>query len=226
MASLRRFAARCLGQKAYHALKRFIVRVRCPEILGYLDIDGWLTFREARGLYETAKALPEHRPVVVEIGSWQGKSSLVLAKGLAQKRSPVLYCIDPFNASGDAASRELYAEQEPREPELLLDRFVANMTSNGVWAMVVLKQGMSHTIVGDFSDAIDLLFIDGDHDYEGVLRDFNEWSPFVKAGGLIAFHDVGIFAGVTRAVEEHVLKRGLYEETRRADSLLVVAKRP
>lgn len=37
---------------------------------------------------------------------------------------------------------------------------------------------------------IDFLFIDGDHTYEGVKRDFEDYSPLVKAGGLIAFHDV------------------------------------
>jgi cephalosporin hydroxylase len=37
---------------------------------------------------------------------------------------------------------------------------------------------------------IDLLMIDGDHTYEGVKRDFELYSPFVRAGGLIVFHDV------------------------------------
>jgi predicted O-methyltransferase YrrM len=37
---------------------------------------------------------------------------------------------------------------------------------------------------------LDLLFIDGDHRYEGVRRDFLEYSPLVREGGLIAFHDV------------------------------------
>ncbi|OGJ86972.1 MAG: hypothetical protein A2350_01185 [Candidatus Raymondbacteria bacterium RifOxyB12_full_50_8] len=37
---------------------------------------------------------------------------------------------------------------------------------------------------------IDFLFIDGDHTYEGVKQDFNMYTPFVKKGGLIAFHDI------------------------------------
>ncbi len=37
---------------------------------------------------------------------------------------------------------------------------------------------------------IDLLFIDGDHSYEGVWQDFRKYSPLVRPGGLIAFHDV------------------------------------
>jgi cephalosporin hydroxylase len=37
---------------------------------------------------------------------------------------------------------------------------------------------------------IDLLFIDGDHTYEGVRSDYVMFSPLVRAGGLIAFHDI------------------------------------
>lgn len=36
----------------------------------------------------------------------------------------------------------------------------------------------------------DFLFIDGDHTYEGVKRDFEMYSPFVKSKSVIAFHDI------------------------------------
>lgn len=37
---------------------------------------------------------------------------------------------------------------------------------------------------------IDVLFIDGDHTYEGVKQDFEMYSGLVKKGGIIAFHDI------------------------------------
>lgn len=37
---------------------------------------------------------------------------------------------------------------------------------------------------------LDFLFIDGDHSYDGVKRDFEMYSPLVRAGGLVAFHDI------------------------------------
>lgn len=37
---------------------------------------------------------------------------------------------------------------------------------------------------------VDFLFIDGDHTYEGVKRDFEMYSPLVKEGGIITFHDI------------------------------------
>ena len=52
---------------------------------------------------------------------------------------------------------------------------------------------------------IDFLFIDGDHTYEGVKRDFETYSPFVRKGGIVAFHDIcasGEGVGVQRFWEE------------------------
>ena len=40
------------------------------------------------------------------------------------------------------------------------------------------------------SDKLDYLFIDGDHTYDGVKRDFEMYSPLVRSGGMIAFHDI------------------------------------
>lgn len=41
------------------------------------------------------------------------------------------------------------------------------------------------------NELIDFLFIDGDHSYQGVKMDYDMYSPLVRSGGIIAFHDVG-----------------------------------
>jgi len=46
------------------------------------------------------------------------------------------------------------------------------------------------TIIG--KSKIDVLFIDGDHSYEGVKRDFQLYSGLVRKGGIIALHDVAV----------------------------------
>ena len=45
---------------------------------------------------------------------------------------------------------------------------------------------------------IDFLFIDGDHSYEGVKRDWEMYSTLVRKGGIIAFHDVASNYGETQ----------------------------
>ena len=47
---------------------------------------------------------------------------------------------------------------------------------------------MLKTIIGN--NELDFLFIDGDHSYEGVKQDYELYSPLVKKGGIIAFHDI------------------------------------
>jgi predicted O-methyltransferase YrrM len=54
---------------------------------------------------------------------------------------------------------------------------------------------------------VDFLFIDGDHQYEGVRKDYNLYSRLVRPGGLIAFHDIvpgdeELVGGVPRFWEE------------------------
>jgi len=49
-----------------------------------------------------------------------------------------------------------------------------------------------------------LVFIDGDHSYEGVIDDINAWLPLVKDGGVLCGHDYGNIGGrgVKKAVDE------------------------
>lgn len=42
---------------------------------------------------------------------------------------------------------------------------------------------------------LDYLFIDGDHSYDGVKKDFNNFSPFVRQGGIIMLHDIAKGSG-------------------------------
>ncbi len=61
---------------------------------------------------------------------------------------------------------------------------------------VLMLKGNSHDTstfekVSDLTEgSIDFLFIDGDHSYEGAKYDYELYSPLVRSGGLVAFHDV------------------------------------
>lgn len=62
----------------------------------------------------------------------------------------------------------------------------------------------SYEIAKNWKEPIDILFIDGDHRYEAVKQDYALFSPFVRKGGLIIFHDTNHLSlpGIKKAVDE------------------------
>ncbi len=53
----------------------------------------------------------------------------------------------------------------------------------------------------DHGPQYDLIFIDGDHTYEGVRKDFEMYGPLITPGGIIAFHDIKRYPGQYEGVE-------------------------
>jgi len=198
------------------------------RIMDYVKIDGWLGHGEAINLYETARKLPAAPPpVVVEIGSWLGKSSVVIARGLEGKSGAILHCIDPFDASGDDASLDDYRERRGRLRRSLQDQFIENVRRRGLSSIVRPIRGFSHEVRPDFHDPLDMLFIDGNHEYESVLRDFRDWEPLLKPGGYIGFHDVSFIhpdTGPQRVVTEQILNNPRWIDCIHVQSLFMAKK--
>src|SRR5262245_52870797 len=199
------------------------------SIFAYEAISGWLSEREAITLFDLAQSVRNDRPVVVEIGSWVGKSSIIIGKGLKGKTDPTLYCIDPFNGDADDADRPLYAREAGTLPKTLKEVFLENMRNNGVLDVVRPLEGYSFAFAPDFNEPIDFLLIDGNHDYEAVLQDYEQWSPKVRPGGVIAFHDV-VFgddpdpAGPGMVAEKHIFANPRWTDVKVVDNLLVARK--
>lgn len=166
-------------------------------------IHGYLSDAEADCLFTLARSRTPEGAVAVEIGSWQGKSSVMLGGGLVGKRSARLHCVDPFE----------YTVERQRE------NFERNIRECGLTALVVPIAAYSQDAVRAWKLPIDLLFIDADHEYDGVRQDFLQWSPFVKPGGVIAFHDFAPeWPGVQQAVRESFDGAG-YAQVAQVDSL-------
>lgn len=69
---------------------------------------------------------------------------------------------------------------------------------------LLLLRRKSWKITGLDLKSVDLLFVDGDHDYNATFRDLAFWSRFVRPGGIISGHDIfnPVNDGVTDAVED------------------------
>jgi predicted O-methyltransferase YrrM len=161
--------------------------------------------------------------VIVEIGSWQGKSTFCLAKGL---RSGKIYAIDPFNADAgfDVESSQVYTALKGTRD--LLNIFNGNMKNFNVEKNIVVKKGYSEQFAKDF-DLIDFLFIDGDHSIAGCKKDYQLYSGKVRKGGFIAFHDYYADRpelGPTYVVDELVKKSDEFIFYKQFDSLWIGIK--
>ncbi len=203
--------------------QKLIARSVLKKIHSFRGIDGWLSDEEATGLYLTARKLSRNA-VVVEIGSWQGKSTYCIAKGL---RSGKVFAIDPFNADSgkDEGSRQEYADKKGDND--LLNGFRTKMEQLRVMEKIVVKQGYSHQFHQDF-DKIDFLFIDGDHSKEGCKSDFELYAPKILNGGFIAFHDFypdRKDLGPTYVIDHFVLKAGDFAFVGQYDSLWIGQKK-
>ena len=193
------------------------------KLLGnYQTIDGWLSKKEAWGLFFIALKVPRNG-IIVEIGSWQGKSTYCLARGL---RSGKIYAIDPFNADAgfDEDSAVIYKEKQANNN--LLDIFINNMTRLNVINKIKPMPGYSYHF-GDQFTKINFLFIDGDHSIKGCQSDFEIYSPKVVVGGYIAFHDYypeREELGSTYVIKNLVLKSKEFIFYRHYDSLWVAKK--
>jgi len=171
-----------------------------PEIY---NIFTHLTKGEKELLFELAAQLPES-PQVVEIGSYIGASTCFLAAGARSKGGKVVAVDTWTNIAMSEGPRDTYQE------------FLQNIEP--FRDCIVVMQGESQEIGKNFFDAIDLLFIDGDHSYEGVCDDVKIWLPKVKDNGLVVFHDYSWADGVQRAIKEFILpiqigKAHIFENT-------------
>jgi len=149
------------------------------------SIDGWLSEVEARELYNLA-----HAPgtiVVVEVGSFLGRSTAALALGIrAGEHGGKVYAVDTWEGDPDG-SRERFAK-------LGMDPMLAhwnNMVRVEAAPFVEQCRGLSTDWASrwDYYSLIDVLFIDGHHAYESVKADVEAWLSHVKRGGVVAFHD-------------------------------------
>jgi predicted O-methyltransferase YrrM len=172
------------------------------------EIPTHMTHAELNALYRLAAGL-ESSPGLLEIGSYLGASSRFLAAGM--KSGGRLYCVDTWNN-----------ETMPEGPRDTLLEFKKNVASFASRITIVRKDSNDITDA-DFALPLDLVFIDGDHSYAAVKRDFNTVAPWLSDGGLVAFHDCTYFEGVSRVVGE-AMATGGWQIGGNVDSLVWLRK--
>lgn len=168
------------------------------DFAAVMAVPGQMRRSEVRCIYDLA-ANASRAGVIVEIGSFRGLSTAALARGSLRGVRVAVYAVDPHDyddpGTYPGSSGTAYDVSDQRA-------FSENLFFAGVTDVVRPISMFSEEARQGWSKPISLLWIDGNHEFEAVLRDFDQWSPFVNKDGFVAFHDAAHpEAGPTRVVQ-------------------------
>ncbi len=161
-------------------------------------VEGHLSPREIRFLALLA-AVPRADGAILEIGSFKGRSTVVLAKAAGLIGDEKVYAVDPMTAPSET-------DPDLRGAADSLTDFRRNIDSMGVADRVELNQTFSYELAKTWDKTLRLLWIDGDHTYAGTRLDLEGFSPHLADKAIVAMHDVlHEFDGGLRVMMEHIL---------------------
>jgi len=166
-----------------------------PEVLAAIEgVEGWLSEGQARCLFERAHAV-EPGGAIVEIGSYRGRSTIVLARGADE--GVTVFAVDP-HGGGDRGPRQIRGA--PEEGEADRAAFEANLARAGVAQRVTYLRLQSTAAINQVNHTVDLVYVDGAHRYAPALADLVGWGERVRPGGVMLVHDAFSSVGVTLAI--------------------------
>jgi len=164
-------------------------------------------------LNKYANNLPENA-VIVEIGTYLGWSAVLLA--MASPDTAHIWTID------NEAGRQIQHWLEPGQE--YGDLVESTFEEMGYDDKITFLCGDSIEVDWLPDCEIDLLFVDGDHSYEGALADLIRWAPKVKLGGYMLCHDYN-WESVKEAVAEYLRQSCEWEKLEEQGLTCVCQKR-
>jgi hypothetical protein len=185
-------------------------------------VEGWLRDDEAELLVHVARqAAGEQDAAIVEIGSYCGKSTVVLASAASSVRANArVYAIDPHEGLVGAEDGPGGLASGPPT----FERFHRTIVDAGLAGVVEAVRLRSFDVA--WRAPIALLFVDGLHDYASVARDFFHFEPHLADGAFVAFHDCDEHYPGVQAFVAGLAGGGSYEQVARATSLVVFRRQP
>jgi hypothetical protein len=183
------------------------------EFLGRTE--GMTSLEEAKLLYELAREV--RSGCIVEVGSYRGRSTVALGRGSLDGHRVPVFAIEPHQTfTGVLGGRFGPADA---------GAFYRAILDTGCYHVVRLISLSSEQVVPGWRLPVALLWIDGDHRYEGVRRDFESWRPHLIEGATVVFDDAADPAiGPHRLIAE-LLAAGGYEKVREFGKMTVLRMR-
>ncbi len=178
-------------------------------------VDGWMSPDQARALYDAAAACSPGDQIV-EIGSFRGRSTIVLASAAAPGVDVI--AIDP-HAGNDRGPDEIdgFVDEAAEDHDV----FNTNLAAAGVADRVRHVRAMSDAAHDDVAGEVRLLYIDGAHRYAPARQDIHEWGRRVLPGGTMLIHDSFSSVGVTLAIMRELFGGNRFRYVGRARSMTI-----
>lgn len=155
-------------------------RNQSVDVSRALQIEGWMSELELTWLAQRAQECYG----IIEIGSHHGRSTRALGDHVKVHVMSLDCAVDTLPA------------RQANLADLVASRRVSLVTKTSQDALPALEDVVA-----------DMLFIDGDHAYEQVAWEVDNYAPLLLRGGLLCGHDYGVFPGVTRAIDERFKRR-------------------
>ena len=130
-------------------------------------------------LYDLRTNLGNKKKVYLEIGSYVGSSACLI---MSHPFPTMVYCVDPCILDSSH-----YSGNKNQIDTLYSN--IANNKNNSESSFMIYPYYSNDAINNLKDKQIDILFIDGDHRYQGVIDDFDNYSGLVSDGGYIVFDD-------------------------------------
>lgn len=181
-------------------------------LLSLLRVEGVSSYVENEFLFKCASD-GYGKGLIVEIGSYKGRTTISLVLGSKAKKREKIYAIDPQD---DLRIREI---------------FIKNIKRAKIEDCIIVNYIKSEEIISNFNFDIRLLFIDGSHKYEDVKKDILLWKDYLIDGGIIAIHDylpedhLSHLPDVNRAVDEFIINSDDFIVEGVIDSILFASKK-
>ena len=174
------------------------------------DLQGW---GSNHGLFEMV--ITQLRPAtIIELGTWKGASAIHMAKlcranGIAAQ----ILCVDNF-----IGFPSFYLNKEKAHKEFKLKggfprlywTFMRNVVDAGATDIItplVQQTEQAAHICRSKRIRADLIYVDGDHSYEGCARDLENFTPVLAENGVFLCDDYQ-WEGAKRAIDEYIEKSG------------------
>lgn len=152
-----------------------------------------MTEGQGRMLWRCAGEVPAAGRIV-EIGSYHGRSAIILAS--AADQSVEICAIDP-HAGNDRGPQQVTGTADEGETDHGI--FHQNLERAGVEGRVRHVREPSQSAHASVAGAVDLLYVDGAHGYRPAMTDIRDWGRRVTPDGTMLIHDAFSAVGVMLA---------------------------